>query len=118
MLIIGCDYHPGAQQIAWADSGTGEGGERRLTRCAGAKVRERSGNTLKLTKAERYSSVRVGSDFATWPDPSSKCPLRQICDKTSVFITLFRFHWHRFWAVPQLFSVDDMLQQHSHRKCR
>ncbi len=31
MLIIGCDYHPGFQQIAWVDTETGESGERRLT---------------------------------------------------------------------------------------
>jgi len=31
MLIIGCDYHPGFQQIAYVDTGTGEFWERRLT---------------------------------------------------------------------------------------
>jgi transposase len=31
MLIIGCDYHPSVQQIAWVDRDTGECGERRLT---------------------------------------------------------------------------------------
>src|SRR6201997_5780422 len=30
MLIIGCDYHPGFQQIAYVDSETGELQERRL----------------------------------------------------------------------------------------
>src|SRR5262245_24581662 len=30
MLIIGCDYHPGAQQIAYLDRETGELQERRL----------------------------------------------------------------------------------------
>jgi hypothetical protein len=30
MIIIGCDYHPGFQQIAFVDSGTGEVNERRL----------------------------------------------------------------------------------------
>ena len=30
MLIIGCDYHPSVQQIAWVDTETGECGERRL----------------------------------------------------------------------------------------
>ena len=29
MLIIGCDYHPGFQQIAFVDTETGEVGERR-----------------------------------------------------------------------------------------
>ena len=30
MRIIGCDYHPGFQQIAFVDTETGECGERRL----------------------------------------------------------------------------------------
>ena len=30
MLIIGCDYHPGFQQIAFVDTETGEVQERRL----------------------------------------------------------------------------------------
>ena len=30
MLIIGCDYHPGFQQIAFVDTDTGELQERRL----------------------------------------------------------------------------------------
>jgi len=30
MLIIGCDYHPGFQQIATVDTDTGELSERRL----------------------------------------------------------------------------------------
>jgi hypothetical protein len=30
MIIIGCDYHPGFQQIAFVDGDTGEFQERRL----------------------------------------------------------------------------------------
>ncbi len=30
MIIIGCDYHPGFQQIAFVDTETGECSERRL----------------------------------------------------------------------------------------
>ena len=37
MLIIGCDYHPSVQQIAWVDRETGEYGERRLTHCIEAE---------------------------------------------------------------------------------
>ena len=36
MLIIGCDYHPSFQQIAFMDAGTGEYGERRLEHMEGA----------------------------------------------------------------------------------
>ena len=37
MLIIGCDYHPSMQQIAWVDKETGECGERRLRHRAEAE---------------------------------------------------------------------------------
>jgi len=30
MMIIGCDFHPSWQQIAWLDSETGETGEHKL----------------------------------------------------------------------------------------
>lgn len=53
MLIIACDYHPSVQQIAWADTGTGECGERRLTHCAEAEQFYRK---LK----QQGASVRVG----------------------------------------------------------
>jgi transposase len=36
MLIIGCDYHPSFQQIAFVDTATGECGERRLEHMEGA----------------------------------------------------------------------------------
>ena len=35
MLIIGCDYHPSVQQIAWVDKETGDCGERRLAHESG-----------------------------------------------------------------------------------
>lgn len=37
MLIIGCDYHPSFQQIAFVDIGTGECGEQKLVHKAGAE---------------------------------------------------------------------------------
>ena len=37
MLIIGCDFHPSVQQIAFVDTETGEYGERRLTHGAEAE---------------------------------------------------------------------------------
>src|SRR5437899_4238468 len=35
MMIIGCDFHPSWQQIAWLDSETGESGERKLVHASG-----------------------------------------------------------------------------------
>src|SRR5450432_1079930 len=54
MLIIGCDYHPSVQQIAFVDSETGESGEQRLLHKDGEA--ERFYRDLKL----RGVSVRVG----------------------------------------------------------
>ena len=37
MIIIGCDYHPGFQQIAFVDTETGDYGEPRLEHSEGAE---------------------------------------------------------------------------------
>jgi transposase len=56
MLIIGCDYHPSVQQIAWVDRETGECGERRLT--------HESGETEQFYRElkKKGVSVRVGME--------------------------------------------------------
>ena len=54
MLIIGCDYHPSVQQIAFVDLETGETGERQLLHKDGEA--EKFYRELKL----RGVSVRVG----------------------------------------------------------
>jgi transposase len=62
MLIIGCDYHPSFQQIAFVDSESGELGERRLVHREGA---EQFYGELK----EQSLKVRVGmeaSGHARW----------------------------------------------------
>lgn len=50
MLIIGCDYHPSMQQIAWVDTETGECGERRLVHRAEAEqfYRELKGKHVRV----------------------------------------------------------------------
>ena len=62
MVIIGCDYHPGFQQIAFLDKETGECGERRLTH------REEAEQFYQDLK-QRTAAVRVGmesSGHARW----------------------------------------------------
>ena len=56
MLIIGCDYHPSFQQIAWVDSGTGECGEKQLMHSSGEA--EKFYRDLKLQGVP----VRVGME--------------------------------------------------------
>ncbi len=53
MIIIGCDYHPGFQQIAYVDTETGECGERRLAH------REEAERLYHERKEQR---VRVGME--------------------------------------------------------
>jgi len=63
MVIIGVDYHPSFQQIAFADTETGEFGERRLNHSDGEA--ERFYRDLK----QRRISVRVGMEatgYSRW----------------------------------------------------
>ncbi len=68
MMIIGCDYHPSDQQIAFVDQETGECSERRLNHSEGEA--EKFYRDLK----QRGVSVRVGMEatgHARWFGPSS-----------------------------------------------
>ena len=56
MIIIGCDYHPGFQQIAFVDTDSGEWNERRLGHREEAEQFYRpDGNTLGI---ETFPSLR------------------------------------------------------------
>ena len=62
MLIIGCDYHPGSQQLAMVDTETGERQERRR------KHREEAEQFYR-TLATSATKVRIGmeaSGHARW----------------------------------------------------
>jgi transposase len=62
MLIIGCDYHPGFQQIAFVDTDTGELSERRLGH-------REQGEEFYQELKQRNVAVRVGmeaSGHARW----------------------------------------------------
>ena len=62
MIIIGCDYHPGFQQIAFVNTETGDCGEQRLEHCEEAQKFYRE-------LATQAKKVRVGmeaSGHARW----------------------------------------------------
>src|SRR5512144_1048053 len=62
MLIIGCDYHPSFQQIAYVDNETGELGERRL-------LHREEAEQFYSKLREQSAMVRVGmeaSGHARW----------------------------------------------------
>lgn len=63
MLIIGCDYHPSMQQIAFVDTETGERGERRLMH------RDSEAERFYRELKQRQIEVRVGMEatgYARW----------------------------------------------------
>ena len=71
MIIIGVDYHPSDQHIAFVDTETGECGERRLNHSDGEA--EKFYKDLKL----RGASVRVGMEATSedaFPQQSSRTP--------------------------------------------
>lgn len=67
MLIIGVDYHPSFQQIAFADTVTGECGERRLTHSNGDAER------FYLERKMAGTQVRAGTNQPDTPAGSNKC---------------------------------------------
>src|SRR5438034_8736450 len=89
MIIIGCDYHPGFQQIAFVDTETGELQERRLQHreeaekfyrdlaAQGMKVRvgiEASGH------ARWFERLLAELNFELWMNCSTRASLR--CTKS------------------------------------
>jgi hypothetical protein len=70
MLIIGCDYHPGFQQIAFVDTETGELGERRLTH------REEANQFYRALKEWRFRISIFGRQLY---DASPYLTLTRIC---------------------------------------
>ena len=81
MLIIGCDYHPGVQQIAFMDTETGEFGERRLEHGEGEA--EKFYRDLR----QRGISVRVGMEatgHARWFERLLEEPSLRAMDWRSV----------------------------------
>src|SRR5271155_4335057 len=66
MMIIGVDYHPSDQYIAFVDTDTGEGDERRLNHSGG------EAEEFYRELAERGVSVRVGMEatgYSRWFEP-------------------------------------------------
>ena len=62
MMIIGCDYHPGFQQIAFVDPETGELQERRLEHREEAKkfYRDLAAQGIKVRMGMEASGHRAG----------------------------------------------------------
>src|ERR1700741_4636030 len=62
MIIIGCDYHPGFQQIAFVDTETGDYGEQRLEHSKGAEEFYRD----LAAQGKKVRAVMEASGHARW----------------------------------------------------
>ena len=100
MIIIGCDYHPSFQQIAFVDSETGELQERRLQHreeaekfyrelaAEGMKVRvgmEASGHHAGLNDCSRNCNLSCGSGTPPRSPGSANASRRRIGRMRSIF---------------------------------
>src|SRR5947209_18883086 len=73
MLIIGCDYHPSFQQIAFVDRETGECGERKLTHKEEAEsfYRDLNGRSVRVGmeatgQARWFERLLAEENFELW----------------------------------------------------
>src|SRR5437879_13799783 len=73
MLIIGCDYHPSFQQIAFVDRETGEGGERKRTHKEEAEsfYRDLNGRSVRVGmeatgQARWFERLLAEQNFELW----------------------------------------------------
>ena len=72
MLIIGCDYHPSFQQIAWLDTATGETGEGKLQHPGEAEAFYRGCKAGRCGSGWRPPAACAGSS-GCWRSAASSC---------------------------------------------
>ena len=129
MMIIGCDFHPRFQQIAFVDQETGECGERRLSHpeeaeqfyrsVAGRQVRigaEATGNFRWF----RHLMDELGHEFLLGDASAirASCPRKQKTDKRDARHILSMLVEDRFPAVWQPPVENDHLRQLLLHRCR
>jgi transposase len=129
MMIIGCDFHPRFQQIAFVDQETGECGDRRLNHpeeaeqfyrsLAGRQVRigaEATGNFRWF----RHLMDELGHEFLLGDATAIRaaCPRRQKTDKRDARHILSMLVEDRFPAVWQPPVENDHVRQLLLHRCR
>jgi transposase len=129
MMIIGCDFHPRFQQIAFLDPGTGECGERRLSHLEEAEqfYRSLAGRQVRVgaEATGNYGWFRqlmneLGHEFVLG-DPSAiraSSPGRQKTDKRYARHILTLLVEDRFPAVWQAPVENEDLRQLLLHRCR
>ena len=129
MMIIGCDFHPRFQQIAFIDQETGEYGERRLSHpqeaerfyraLAGRPVRigaEATGNFRWF----RHLMEELGYEFLLGDATAIRaaCPRKQKTDKRDARHILTMLVEDRFPVVWQPSVENDHVRQLLLHRCR
>jgi len=129
MMIIGCDFHPRFQQIAFVDQETGEYGERRLNHpgeaeqfyrsLAGRQVRigaEATGNFRWF----RHLMQELGHEFLLGDASAIRaaCPRKQKTDKRDARHILTWLVEDRFPVVWQPPAENDHVRQLLLHRCR
>jgi len=129
MMIIGCDFHPRFQQIAYLDQETGEFGERRLSHPEEAEQFYRSlrGRQVRIG-AEATGNFRwfrqlmheQGCDFVLGDASAIRaaCPRRQKTDKRDARHILTLLVEDRFPVVWQPPVANDEMRQLLLHRCR
>ena len=129
MMIIGCDFHPRFQQIAFVDQETGEYGERRLSHPKEAEHFYRSlmGSGVRVG-AEATGNFRwfrqlmqeLGHEFLLGDASAIRaaCPRRQKTDKRDARHILNMLVEDRFPAVWQPPVENELLRQLLLHRCR
>ena len=129
MMIIGCDFHPRFQQIAFVDQETGEYGERRLSHPEEAErfYRELAGRPVRIG-AEATGNFRwfrhlldeQGHEFLLGDATTIRaaCPRRQKTDKRDARHILNMLVEDRFPVVWQPSVENDHVRQLLLHRCR
>ena len=129
MLIIGCDYHPSMQQIAWVKTETGECGERRLMHRAEAEsfYRELKGKQVRVgieaTGHSRWFERLLGElNFELWIGDPAQIRAKRVrkqrndrFDAQHILKLMLEGNFPRIWA-PTAENRDlRQLVMHRHR---
>ena len=111
MLIIGCDYHPSVQQIAWVDTETGECGERRLRHRAEAEqfyreLRKQVRVGIEATGHSRwFERLLAELNFEIWIGDPAQIRAKQVRKQTNdrrdaehILKLMMKDDFPRIWA--------------------
>lgn len=112
MMIIGCDFHPSWQQIAWVDTETGETGERKLMHAVGEAEQfyGRLGGAVRVGlestgNCHWFVDLLKGLGHEVWVGDAAKIRAKQVRkqktdrrDATHILDLLIKNDFPRIWT--------------------